>query len=593
VPRRDQLTRRAAIESIQDELEVPELVLARFHTLVHDRSSSAGRCPCCDSDCSRVVEDLPEFELLIDTVEGTRYLRHTWPDPAEFDDLAAEALVIDVPMRVAIDHLEILHASDDARVNALLGGARSAKTHLLCTCGLRRWGLRGGPNRTGWMLGPELDRAFLLVEKWALGEGDAPPICPPELMVSWPTELEQLKHDPSWMMIDGFKWTARHLGRQGKNLSGRNIEIVLWTEAATTASEVNFTRARGRIVQSKGAMWLDAVPEARNWVSTSVIEPAKAEAEERKTGKTRGRPTYRVDRLSITQNCWVDLEEAEAFRRDLHRIDPRMAAREADGRWVADRELCFEYRDGFHSFDPIDPDLDSLKFLGLEDVTELVVGTYFREPHTHLIAGDINAQPHTSLVSRFGVRPGMAKHIPDNWHVVFVDLLQTYNADSDQAAQELARYRGGRYKGAAFLIDATSMIARHNSGGTLNARRHILAPEAFQRAGFEVRGPMRQKRRTDDFADPTRYDGTLLQRQLMRADPCRFHIDRRFCQPYINSLQKQEAEADGVTPVKVSNTLQDRVVGAFTDCARYTLWPFFSLNSDARSGKPLNAIVYG
>lgn len=600
MPRRDELTRRAAIEALEREVEQPELVLARFHFLAHDRSSSAGRCPCCDSDCARIVEDLPDFDLLIDTIEGTRYLRDTFPDRKLFDELAEEALVVDVPLRCAVTDLDLL-TEEDVRVLALLGGARSRKTHTLCTYGLRRWGRRGGAGRNGWMLGPELDRAFLLVEKWALGEGDAPPICPPELMVSWPTELEQLKHNPSWSMIDGFRWTARHLGRQGKNLAGRNIEIVLWTEAATTTSEVNFTRARGRIVQSKGVIALDAVPEARNWVSTSVIEPAKAEAEERKVGKLVGRPTYRVERMSIAQNVWVDEAEAAAFRRDLHRIDPRMAAREADGNWLPDRELCFMYDDGRHGFDPIDPDVDALEFLGLVDITELVVATYFREKHKHLIAGDINVAPHTSLISRFGALPGRDPRIPDNWHLVFVDQLQIYGADSDQAARELASYRAGRYKAAAFVIDATSMLPRHNAGGSLNARRHILPHEAFRRAGFEVRGPMRQKAKPSDFANPDRYDGTLLQRQLMRqGDPkelpdteTRFHVDRRFCMPFINALQKQTAEPDGITPVKIRNTLQDQLIGAFTDCARMTIWPFFSMRDDAARGNVRDVVVYG
>lgn len=589
MPRRNELTRRSEIEALEDESDVPDLVLAKFRVLVHEESSSAGRCPCCDSDCAKIGEELPDFDLLIDTVEGTRYLRHEWPDKAQFDELAEEAVVVDVPLRVAIDHLPILLSEDNARVNAFLGGARSAKTHLLCTCGLRRWGKRGGAKRTGWMLGPELDRAFLLVEKWAIGEGDAPPVCPPELMVSWPTEVDQLKHSPSWKMIDGFKWTARHLGRQGKNLAGRNIEIVLWTEAATTTSEVNFTRARGRIVQSKGAMWLDAVPEARNWVLTSVIEPAKAEALEREQGKLTGRPTYRVERLSIAQNVWVDPEEREAFRRDLRRIDPRMAAREADGEWVPDAELLFVL-ESHHTFDPIDADVDALDFLEFEDVTELATDAIATEPHQFIISGDINANPHTSLIGKIGVPKGLDP-IPANWHAIFTDALQLWGMDSEQAARELARYKGGIYKGALVLLDATSMLARHNAGGAMNQRRHIKPREAYERAGFEVRGAMRQKAKPSEFCNPDRVDATILQRDLMRQR--RFHIDRRTCGAYINSLNKQEAEPDGLTPVKIRNTLQDQLVGAFTDCARYWLWPFFDMPAHRLTGEQLKVRTYG
>jgi hypothetical protein len=73
--RRDQVTREASLAEMERLAEAPEFVLCRFHQLVHDRSSSAGACSCCGSDTAKVVEDLPDFELLIDTVEGERYLR--------------------------------------------------------------------------------------------------------------------------------------------------------------------------------------------------------------------------------------------------------------------------------------------------------------------------------------------------------------------------------------------------------------------------------------------------------------------------------------------------------------------------------------
>lgn len=75
MPRREQLTRAAQIEALQAKADAPEFILCRFHELVHDRSSTAGNCLCCGSDTAKVAKDLPDFELLIDTVEGERYLR--------------------------------------------------------------------------------------------------------------------------------------------------------------------------------------------------------------------------------------------------------------------------------------------------------------------------------------------------------------------------------------------------------------------------------------------------------------------------------------------------------------------------------------
>jgi hypothetical protein len=82
MPRRDQLTRTATLDALEAKANTPDFVLCRFHELAHDRSSSSGCCPCCGSDTAKVVEDLPDFELLIDTVRGERYLRGPmFPEP--------------------------------------------------------------------------------------------------------------------------------------------------------------------------------------------------------------------------------------------------------------------------------------------------------------------------------------------------------------------------------------------------------------------------------------------------------------------------------------------------------------------------------
>ena len=78
--RRDQVTRKASIESIHAYGDTPDAVVARFRLLVHDRSSTAGSCPCCGSTTCKIIEDIPDIEVLIDTRQGGgRYLRSTFP----------------------------------------------------------------------------------------------------------------------------------------------------------------------------------------------------------------------------------------------------------------------------------------------------------------------------------------------------------------------------------------------------------------------------------------------------------------------------------------------------------------------------------
>lgn len=78
--RRDEVTRKASIEALHRYGDTPNVVLAKFRILVHDRSTTSGSCPCCGSDTCKIVEDIPDLQLLIDTREGGgRYLRHTFP----------------------------------------------------------------------------------------------------------------------------------------------------------------------------------------------------------------------------------------------------------------------------------------------------------------------------------------------------------------------------------------------------------------------------------------------------------------------------------------------------------------------------------
>lgn len=466
------------------------------------------------------------------------------------------------------------------------------KTHTGGYKSLRQWGLRGEAGATGWMLGPELDRAFILVEKFCDGEGENPPICPPELIVERPSSKKVV--DPVIVMLDGFRWQVKHAGHQGRNLTGRDVRIVWWTEAATTKSPMDFVRVRGRIVQSRGTVYLDAVAESRSWVKAAILDAAKAEQEEATLAAERGEAydaTFRVIELSSRGNPWVDEAEAVAFRRDLERIDSRIAAREEGGEWVDDHEVLMpEFAAERHTFDP-GKDGDSLEFLKLEDVTEHASLRWFTREHSWILAADVNLDPHTVLASRIAVKDGADQRVPANWILVIDDEEQIFGVDSFAAACEFRKSREGRYKGCGLIIDATAAIKGHNAGGSVNTREGIIPFEAFQRAGFEVRGPRRRKSDGSKFSNPRRIDSSLVLRRLLREG--RLLINRRTCGRLIYAIRNQMAEADGLTPEKHSDTVQDRRVAAYTDALRYLAWPFFSMPEHVESGAPMPAKVHG
>ena len=497
--------------------------------------------------------------------------------------------MVDVPLRCSPATIDLI-LDTDHRVLAAVGAARSQKTHTGVYWALRQWGLRGGDGVTGWFLGPELDRAFVLVEKFCDGEGDNPAICPAVLIESRPHSKKE--PDPVIVMIDGTRIAIKHTSRQGRNLTARGIAFGLWTEAATTHSPMDFVRLRGRIVQSRGQLYMDAVPESRNWVKTAVLDAAVAEAEEAAAAKSEGVPydaTYRVVQLSSRGNPWVDEVEADAFMRDLKRIDGRIAAREAGGEWMNDRDLLYAFDESRISFDPIER--DPFEFLGLTDITEQASLRWFHKSHKWIIAGDINARPHTSLMGKIGIKRDADSRDPRNWIAVFLDCLQVEGLDSEQAAAELVKYRNRAYEGAGFIMDATATIDRHNSGGALNSRKQIKPREAFEAAGFEVRGPAMQTKQTWLYRNPELIDSAIVTRRVLRDGMVR--IDKRRCQPFINALRNQEAEQDGITPLKKSNTNQDRYIAAYTDVFRYWIWPFFDLRPHETSGAKLAVVEYG
>lgn len=459
---------------------------------------------------------------------------------------------------------------------------------------LRQWMLRGGAGTIAWFLGPELDRAFVLVEKWCDGEPGNPAVCPAELILHRP--YSKSEPDPVIRLIDGSAIQVRHA--DAKRMTARSTVWWLWTEAATTSDIKAYARARGRLVSSKGQGYLDAVPEPRNWVKTAIIDAAQSEADEASQAERDGRsfhPSIRVQQLGARRNPWVDESEAADFERDLKRIDPRLAQREAGGEWVGDADLLFELDGSKVTFDigPVTA-ASALDHLGFEDCTKQASLRWFTRPHDWIIATDVNGFPHTSLIGKMGCPKGKDPRVPKHWNAVFLDLMQVWGLDSEQAAIALRGHRNGRYAGAGVVMDATSAQTEHSATGALNSSKQIIPLRAFTQAGFETRGPRYGKPRPDKpprFENPDRTDGTTVCRTALRE--ARVHVDRFTCGDFLFALRNQEAEPDGITPAKRPNTLQDQYVASFVETFRYWMWPFFSMPVHVASGTGVTARTYG
>lgn len=587
--RRDQVTRKAGADKVIAEAETPELIRVRT-TMIEVERHARGY--------GQVEHDPePDLDLLIHTTKRLRIIRElplemrgrrlyeeNLPESdEEYDDLAQDAdLELEVIIKGTAQTLDIIR--DCWSTTTLVkGGARSLKTHTGSYWSFRQWMLRGSSSGLGWFVGPDMGVAHVLKDKWLLGEGDnVPPICPAELVVRYPEDVRDT--DQHIYMVDGFRIRLLHASSQGKNMPGRSVAFSQWTEAAVTVTPKPYSRVRGRIMTSKGQNYLDAVPEASGWTRKAISDPAIEEDTKhqrmRKEGKEPPPREYAVHQLSSADNPWNDEADAAAFRSALEAISPRLARREAGGEDVGDANRIFgeAFDQSRHTFDfegweiP-DPERGAL-LLGrpLIDITRQVAIKRFRNPKDWIVGVDVNARPHTAFVCKFGIPPGLDVTNPENWVQIFFDGLQVNNVDSEEAANRLATIHGGVFAGAGVVMDATSCIKGHNAGGALNVKRAGTPRDMYERAGFEVIAADRHRGGRRKPKNPPPFDGSILQRRLLRENRVLFEWSR--CRGAIRAIRDVEDAGDGLTLKKTSNDEYDRTINAWIETWRYPAWAF-------------------
>jgi hypothetical protein len=595
VPRRDQVTRTGGVEQVIARADAPELIRVRTRLVQVERH---------ERGYGTVEHDpVPDLDLLLHVGEGLRMIRElprdmrgrrrfeeNLPTSTEaYDEIATDAdLDLVVQIKGTDQTLSII--TDTATTTTLArGGARSLKTHTGSYWAFRQWMLRGSPSGLGWFVGPSLDVAHVLKQKWIDGEGEGvPPICPRELVAWYPKHDKET--DQHIYMIDGFRIRMMHASTKGKNMPGRSVDFVQWTESAVTENGKPFARVRGRITTSKGQIYMDAVPEPRSWLRDAITDPAIEEETELQEKAKKGDETangreYGVHTLDSANNPWNDAEDTAAFRKALERMDPRLARREAGGEDIGDANRIFGelFDQARHTFDfeglYIPDPMQGALVHGrpLIDITRQASKRVFRNAKEWIAAVDVNARPHTALISKIGLPPGLDATNPDHWVFVAMDGLQVFDVDSEEAAGRLAEIHGGLFKGAGVIMDATSCVEGHNAGGRRNTDKGMMPREMYERAGFEVEPPgyriSSKKRRSPE--NPPRFSGSILQRRLLRDNRCLFSWMR--CRGLVRAIRDQLDAGDGITPEKSSNTAMDRKIAAWIETWRYTVWPLMAV----------------
>lgn len=603
--RRDQVTRKAGADRVIAEAEAPELIRVRT-VLVEVERHARGY--------GQVEHDPePDLDLLIHTGEGIRIVRELPPDMrgrrryeenlptsvGEYDEYAQDAdLDLEVVIKGTAQTLEIIRSV--APTSTLVrGGARALKTQTGSYWSFRQWMMRGSSSGLGWFVGPDMSVAHVLKDKWLKGEGeDVPPICPPELVVYAPEDVRD--SDQHIRMVDGFSIRLLHASTQGKNMPGRSVDFVQWTEAAVTASGKPYARVRGRVTTSKGAIYLDAVPESSGWTGRAISEPAIVEDQKHQKLREKGEdvppPEYAVHQLDSADNPWNDEQDAANFRAALEAIDPRLARREAGGEDIGDANKVFgelfdqaKHTFDFEGWEIPDPDLGSLiEGRPLIDITRHASLRVFDNPKDWIAGVDINARPHTAFIFKVGLPPGRDKTNPHNWVLIGWDGLQVNDVDSEEAADRLASIHGGLFRGAGVIMDATSCLRGHNAGGALNKKKGVTPRKMYENLGFEVKPPGRHRGGKRRPKNPEPFDASIVQRRLLRESRVLFEWSR--CRGAIRAIRDVQDGGDGMTPKKTSNDWHDRAISSWIETWRYVAWPI--MGDDSRTSRAVKVRQY-
>jgi hypothetical protein len=505
------------------------------------------------------------WEIMTST--GRELFEQTVRAAQPFGTPAADIVRIPIVFTCTEDAIEQIR-DDETETIYWSGGWRSGKTFRMDQWWLRGWAKFGGQGRLFWLLGPERQHAFRMMEKIFLGREGTPSVAP-----SYRDELGQRRSmlvpvmpasfkvpDPSFRFIDDAKGQLFHT-KTVSGLEGEDVQRIAMDEATRMTSADAYKICRGRVTQCGGQVGLASVPDDSGaWVFDEIVAPVEAGTAEHKA----------VHFVSSFSNAW--LAEENAKRLADGETDPIVRAQKVEGKWT--RAGMYAYSDAFLAGKNV---LDILSHepeaWGFEhDITAQVAREITGKPSAYLGALDFNERPQTALMGRiFTDNPRDWR----TWHLVWLFEQVLHRADARQAAAKLRDEGGGLYRGASLVPDCNGFFDGHRYGGVASKSSDVFE---FVSRGFfcepAVRTPA--KRTARGFAggnepkNPPIPDSRRLVRQLLAEQ--RMLVSAGGCPMLANALPKVPF---GAKQSRYANTALDRQILNLDDCARYLSWKVF------------------
>lgn len=583
MPRFATLAAHEAEDMLIREAEAQDLVLVRPEILVHSRRKKVGRpCPCCGSRRARITKRKRLSPVLFDRDTGDRWIRSEIKDQSLFDDQAEDAHVVELPLRIpdSADPETDTTAYDvvmdfDTVATTASGGNQGGKTTLGTHAWLPlRWLYMGGREHIFRLIGPDLHHAWILATKMFIGQAGLPPAIPSELIEYIPTDPNMPLNKRTIRMIDGSQFQLLDAKKPGK-WKGDRVYGTQWTEVTECPHVEGYVIATGRAIMTGGQIFMDSTPVEGHWLEDIVKGNFTKDHLELKEGDDDDdRPMFLNYTMASANNPWANAEAVARQRAAAYAIDPVMAAREYDGKWVGKSAKIYG-----HVWDPVKHIIDipggprepNLSAFGLMDVTPVAARKFFGSTHRHdwVCGVDVNKNPHTALACKVFVREGQDPTDSENWGLYVHDEIRTPNCDALGAAEALYHRWEGLYRGAGVAIDANA--AHHNQHVSHTGGRATTPVLDYKRMGFNCRPNLSAKGKPQN---PFIKDRIALTKFMLRSDPPRLIVNS-LCSGLIRAIERQEDKGDG-TPVKVPNTWSDREIAAYVEGVHYLAWPIFS-----------------
>lgn len=513
-----------------------------------------------ETQTARLVESRPDLDLLLDPLAGTRVLRSEAEDPAAWDELAAGAKLLHIPITCYEKQLEII-CDDHSRVVGVVSGSRAGKTHSIAYRCLRRWMLRGGKGHEFWWIAPGWKQTEIGVKKLCRGSGEEAPVFPPDLVKYYPKDSKQQRQFIE--LIDGSKIVLHHASGNGDNLKGYDPYDIFFDEVAAVKKVQNWTVAINRLTTHDGTLAAATTPVAGHWVRANIVSRAIYE------------PTVSHYEISIFDNVWEHPETVKELIASLGGEADPVVQREFFGIWTHDNAaLWTEYKPERHLC--LDHDVWTVADLvrvgmlpsGYEDVTARAASSFWREtrydPARYVIGQDFNVNPCSSVIMRVHGRPDD----PSTWGVFIVDEVQTRGTIQNHCAI-LGTVRSGDYAGQPVAADATGAVYGHGTASQ-GVNSNTTNTLEMERAGFKAQACNIVEGKPKP---PPQIDSLSLVYHLMRDRNVRFIVSAR-CVKTCQALDTQVRDYDGKIS-KESNTQSDRLSGP-TDAMRYGIWSLFN-----------------